>query len=160
MKSKNKMCLRIFLGAVLLLTPSVISDRSLEEDLFEAQLQGVDSWSVLEDGSGLEVEGSGSSCEESLFGCCADSSLPAHGPHQAGCCLQEGGEGGGCCPDFQRVRSPGEECGCEGSMFGCCPDGVTARWDEEDGGCGCKHTTFGCCEDQFTTASGKDNPVM
>ena len=151
------MSLRVFLASVLLLIPSIISKRnSLEEDLFDAQLQSVDSWPVLEEGSGLEVEGSGSSCEDSLFGCCVSSSLPAHGPHQTGCCLLEGEEGGGCCPDFQRRQSPGQECGCEGSKFGCCPDTVTARWDQDDGGCGCKHTTFGCCQDQFTTASGKD----
>jgi len=93
-------------------------------------------------------------CEESMFGCCPDSKLPQHGPNEDGCCLtsQEG-----CCNDFLRSKEVAEDsCGCEDSRFGCCPDGVTAMWDEEDGGCGCKHTTWGCCQDQYTAAEGPD----
>ena len=147
---------RLFLGTLLLLIPYVISTQNLEDDLFEAQLQRVDRSLVSEEeeGSGQEDDGSGSGtpCEDSMFGCCLNSPLPAHGPQQVGCCLQGGG---GCCPDFQRSQSSGQDCGCDSSVFGCCPDGVTAKWNEDDGGCGCKHTTFGCCQDQFTTATGE-----
>ena len=169
---------RLILGTVLFLISSVISNLIVEDDLFEAHLQEMDTEAgsgqeVEEDGSGGGSGGSGemTTCEDSLFGCCPDSSLPAHGPDHVGCCLE--GEGG-CCPDYQRSPGSGEDCGCESSRFGCCPDEVTARWTEDDGGkysvttavgssdsvrnvagCGCKHTTFGCCQDQFTTAAGE-----
>ena len=131
---------RLILGTVLVLIPSVISSRIVQDDLFEAQLQRVARSLETEAGSGEEVEmegesGSGSelnTCEDSLFGCCPDSWLPAHGPDHVGCCLEAGA--GECCPDYQRSQNAGEDCGCESSRFGCCPDGLTARWTEEDGG--------------------------
>ena len=129
---------RLILGTLLILISSVISDLIVEDDLFEADLQELDT----ENGSGEELgEESGSggemtTCEDSLFGCCPSSSLPAHGPDHVGCCL-EGGDGA-CCPDYQRSQGPGEDgeedCHCETSRFGCCPDGLTARWTEDDGG--------------------------
>ena len=138
---------RLILGTVVLfLVPSVISNLIVEDDLFEADLQRVERSLETDGGSGEEVEGeeesgsgSGSggemtTCEDSQFGCCPSSLLPAHGPHNVGCCLEAGD--GDCCPDFQRSQAAGEEeeCHCETSRFGCCPDGVTARWTEEDGG--------------------------
>ena len=126
---------RLILGIVCFLIPNVISNIIVEDDLFEAHLEhdllGTDT------GSGDEMEeesGSGemTSCEDSLFGCCPDSWLPAHGPDYVGCCLEAGDDE--CCPDFQRSLGSGEDCGCESSRFGCCPDGVTARWREDDEG--------------------------
>ena len=99
----------------------------------------------------LEVEDNDtSSCEESMFGCCPNSTLPSHGPHGEGCCLMEDD---GCCPDHLQIHD--NMCHCDQSPLGCCPDGVTSRWSLEEDGCGCQHTTFGCCQDQYTTASGK-----
>ena len=152
---------RLILGALLLLIPSIRSSENVEAELFDAQFQRVERSSLSEDyeeGSGLEEEGGSGSeemtdCSDWMFGCCPNSSLPAHGPHQTGCCL-EGAEAE-CCPDFQRSRGPGQDCACQDSIFGCCPDGVTAKWSEDDGGCGCRHTTFGCCQDQVTTAQGE-----
>ena len=135
---------RLILGTVLVLIPSVISSLIVEDDLFEAHLQRLARSLETEAGSGsgqeVEVEGESGSgsgvelttCEDSLFGCCPDSWLPAHGPHHVGCCLEAGDAQ--CCPDYQRSQTAGEDCGCESSRFGCCPDGVTARWTEEDGG--------------------------
>ena len=142
----NKMFQRLILGIVVLcLIPSVvISNLIVEDDLFEAGLQRVERSLETDAGSGEEMEweeesgsgsGSGSemtSCEDSLFGCCPDSLLPAHGPDNVGCCLEAGD--GECCPDFQRSLGAGEDCDCQSSRFGCCPDGVTARWTEDDGG--------------------------
>ena len=139
---------RIILGTVVLfLIPSVISNLIVEDDLFEADLQRVGRSLETDAGSGEEVEeeesggGEMTSCEDSLFGCCPSSLLPAHGPDNVGCCLEAGD--GQCCPDFQRSQAAGEDCHCETSRFGCCPDGVTARWTEDDGG---KHpVNIGIC---------------
>ena len=115
-----------------------------------------------------EEEESGG-CEDSLFGCCPYSQLPQHGPNGDGCCLSSEE---GCCDDFLRSKGEEKDCDCENSQFGCCPDGVSSKWDKEEGGCGCKHTTYGCCQvtsnylfylgileylqDQYTTAQGPD----
>jgi len=88
-------------------------------------------------------------CQGTDFGCCPDSSLPAHGPLGEGCCL---GSLEGCCPDFIRLKEDG--CSCEESLHGCCSDGVTARLGEGVGGCGCKESEHGCCQDQYTAALG------
>ena len=93
-------------------------------------------------------------CEESMFGCCDNSTIPSHGPHGEGCCLMEDG---GCCPDHLQIHD--NICDCDQSPLGCCPDGVTSRWSLEEDGCGCRHTTFGCCQDQYTMASGKVTPT-
>ena len=89
-------------------------------------------------------------CEVSTFGCCTNSSLPAHGPQEEGCCLQDAA---GCCPDHVQVQDG--LCDCLNSPLGCCPDGVTSRWSQEEDGCGCQHTSFGCCQDQYTAAKGR-----
>ena len=73
---------RLILGTILLLIPIVISEQELDDELFDDQLQLVEGAAYSELGSGQE-EGSGSGledCEDSMFGCCPDSSLPAHGP--------------------------------------------------------------------------------
>ena len=97
----------------------------------------------------FEIEEDLNSCDNSTFGCCANSSLPAHGPRQEGCCLQDPS---GCCPDHVRVHDG--FCSCHDAPLGCCPDGVTSRWSEEEDGCGCQSSRFGCCQDQYTAAEG------
>ena len=84
-------------------------------------------------------------CLDSEFGCCQNSSWPAHGPSEEGCCLNSTE---GCCPDFIRPREEG--CDCSESAFGCCLDGVTTKLGEGvDSGCGCKESEHGCCQVDF-----------
>jgi len=91
-------------------------------------------------------------CLDSEFGCCQNSSWPAHGPSEEGCCLNSTE---GCCPDFIRPREEG--CDCSESAFGCCLDGITTKLGEgADSGCGCKESEHGCCQDQYTSALGPD----
>ena len=81
-------------------------------------------------------------CLDSEFGCCHNSSWPAHGPSEEGCCLNSTE---GCCPDFIRPREDG--CDCSESAFGCCLDGITTKLGEgADNGCGCKESEHGCCQ--------------
>ena len=92
----------------------------------------------------------GEDCKNTVFGCCSsNSSLPAHGSHGEGCCLESG-----CCQDYQQSSS-NSSCLCQDSALGCCPDGVTSRWSRDDDGCGCRYSMFGCCQDQHTAAQGR-----
>ena len=84
-------------------------------------------------------------CLDTMFGCCQNSSWPAHGPSEEGCCLNSTE---GCCPDFIRQREGG--CDCSESTFGCCLDGITTKLGEgADSGCGCKESEHGCCQVDF-----------
>ena len=83
---------------------------------------------------------------DSEFGCCQNSSWPAHGPSEEGCCLNSTE---GCCPDFIRPREGG--CDCSESAFGCCLDGISTKLGEgADSGCGCKESEHGCCQVDFS----------
>lgn len=83
-------------------------------------------------------------CLDTMFGCCQNSSWPAHGPSEEGCCLNSTE---GCCPDFIRQREGG--CDCSESTFGCCLDGITTKLgDGADSGCGCQESEHGCCQVQ------------
>ena len=88
----------------------------LKAILFSTLLQEVDG------NPGDVVEEEFLACQNSTFGCCLDSQVPAHGPYQDGCCIESEF---GCCPDNIRLsRGPNlEGCDCESAAHGCCPDG-------------------------------------
>ena len=119
--------------------PGVIEEPVLEADTEEAGEPFVLPMFPL-----IELEDE-PACLDSEFGCCQNSSWPAHGPSEEGCCLNSTE---GCCPDFIRPREEG--CDCSESTFGCCLDGITTKLGEgADSGCGCKESEHGCCQVDF-----------
>jgi len=122
-----------------------------EERVLESDTEEAEELFLLPMIPTMEVEEE-PACLDSLFGCCQNSSWPAHGPSEEGCCLNTTE---GCCPDFIRPREEG--CDCSETVFGCCLDGVTTKLGEgADNGCGCKESEHGCCQDQYTIALGPD----
>ena len=95
-------------------------------------------------GVGCE-EGSGSVCEDYLFGCCDDGVTRAQGPNKEGCSENE------------------IDTGCAASYYGCCPDGVKPATGPAYQGCPgvlphvpktCVNSLYGCCQDGQTAARG------
>ena len=112
-----------------------------EERVLESNTEEAEELFLLPMIPAMEVEEE-PACLDSLFGCCQNSSWPAHGPSEEGCCLNTTE---GCCPDFIRPREEG--CDCSETAFGCCLDGVTTKLGEgADNGCGCKESEHGCCQ--------------
>ena len=112
-----------------------------EEPVLESNTDEAEELFLLPMIPTMEVEEE-PACLDSLFGCCQNSSWPAHGPSEEGCCLNTTE---GCCPDFIRPREEG--CDCSETAFGCCLDGVTTKLGEgADNGCGCKESEHGCCQ--------------
>lgn len=92
--------------------------------------------------------------EEQPYGSCStNSSLPAHGPDDLGCCAASEFQ---CCADNVKAASGpyGEGCSCEDSQFGCCPDDATPAKGPDLLGCGCQFSAFGCCPDSTSEAGG------
>jgi len=129
--------------------PAIENEECVEEEIIEGS------------GSSDEIEGSGdevvsskpkkvckkkssTSCLETKFGCCDDSTTIK---------LDENGLG---CEEHKTAinAEQNSNASCQTSKYGCCPDGVTLSTGENLQGCGCVASPFGCCLDGVTAATG------
>jgi hypothetical protein len=106
-------------------------------------------------------EGSGSVCEESVFGCCPDGVTPANRPNQGGCDVETRPLPETLTTETPQLITKQPDPGT--TAIEIVPDSVTtsrskdATEPTQEKEYPCLNSAFGCCPDMITEAVGPDN---